>query len=101
MAGIDYAASGIPTEMEYMRAYSRHVGRGPIDPSHWEFYLACSMLRLAAILQGIMKHALDGTASSAQALETGMRSRRRRSGLAPGQGAFPERRTLNDIRGKA
>ena len=75
MAGIDYAASGIPTEMEYMRAYSRHVGRGPIDPSHWEFYLACSMLRLAAILQGIMKHALDGTAYSAHALETGMRVR--------------------------
>ena len=33
------------------------------------------MLRLAAILQGIMKRALDGTASSAQALETGMRDR--------------------------
>ena len=58
-----------------MRAYSRPVGRGPINPSLWEFYLAYSMLRLAAILQGIMKRALDGTASSAQALETGMRAR--------------------------
>jgi hypothetical protein len=33
------------------------------------------MFRLAAILQGILKRSLDGTASSAQARETGMKAR--------------------------
>jgi aminoglycoside phosphotransferase (APT) family kinase protein len=75
MAGTHYASLGLPDELAYMRAYCQRVNRDPIDPSHWEFYLAYSMFRLAAILQGIMKRALDGTASSAQALETGMRAR--------------------------
>ena len=75
MAGADYAALGIPGEMEYLRSYCRRVGREPIDPSQWEFYLAYSMFRLAAILQGIMKRSIDGTASSAEARETGMRAR--------------------------
>ena len=34
------------------------------------------MFRLAAILQGIAKRVLDGTASSANAVETGARARR-------------------------
>jgi aminoglycoside phosphotransferase (APT) family kinase protein len=75
MAGTHYASLGLPSELAYMRAYCQRLNREPIDPSHWEFYLAYSMFRLAAILQGIMKRALDGTASSAQALETGMRAR--------------------------
>jgi hypothetical protein len=33
------------------------------------------MFRLAAILQGIMKRALDGTAASQQALDAGKRAR--------------------------
>ena len=75
MAGTDYAALGIPGEMQYLLSYCRRVGREPIDPSQWEFYLAYSMFRLAAILQGIMKRSIDGTASSAEARETGMRAR--------------------------
>ena len=61
--------------MDYLLSYCRRVGREPIDPSQWEFYLAYSMFRLAAILQGIMKRSIDGTASSAEARETGMRAR--------------------------
>lgn len=75
MAGTDYAALGIPDERSYLDTYCRRTGRAPIDPAHWEFYLAYSMFRLAAILQGILKRAADGTASSAQAKETGARAR--------------------------
>jgi aminoglycoside phosphotransferase (APT) family kinase protein len=37
----------------------------------WNFYLAYNMFRIAAILQGIMKRVVDGTAASAQALDAG------------------------------
>ena len=75
MAGQDLAALGIPGEQAYLQAYCRRVGRGPLDPAHWEFYLAYSMFRLAAILQGIARRARDGTASSSQARETGALAR--------------------------
>lgn len=74
MAGQDLAALGIPSEADYLQTYCRRVGRGPIDPAHWNFHLAFSMFRLAAILQGIAKRALDGTASSADAVATGKRA---------------------------
>jgi len=75
MAGTDYAALGIPDEAVYLKAYCQRVGRAPIDPAHWEFYVTYSMFRLAAILHGISKRARDGTASSAEAVETGARAR--------------------------
>jgi aminoglycoside phosphotransferase (APT) family kinase protein len=65
---------GIPSEEEYLRSYSRRTGR-PVDQSDYEFCVVYSMFRLAAILQGILKRSLDGTASSAQALETGLKAR--------------------------
>jgi aminoglycoside phosphotransferase (APT) family kinase protein len=74
MAEHDLAALGIPSEHDYVRAYCRRVGREPIDTAHWRFALAFSMFRLAAILQGITRRALDGTAASADAIETGKRA---------------------------
>jgi aminoglycoside phosphotransferase (APT) family kinase protein len=73
IAGLDLPALGIPTEEEYVAQYCRRTGRSRID--HWDFYLAYNMFRLAAILQGIMKRALDGTAASQQALDAGKRAR--------------------------
>jgi aminoglycoside phosphotransferase (APT) family kinase protein len=73
IAGLDLAALGIPDEAAYIATYCRRTGRSRID--HWNFYLAYNMFRLAAILQGIMKRALDGTASSAEALDAGSRAR--------------------------
>jgi aminoglycoside phosphotransferase (APT) family kinase protein len=73
IAGLDLAALGIPAEAEYMAAYCRRTGRTAIE--HWDFYLAYNMFRLAAILQGIMKRALDGTAASGEALDAGKRAR--------------------------
>ena len=51
------------------RNIAAHTGRGPI--ANWEFYLVYSLFRLAAILQGIAKRAIDGTAASADAVATG------------------------------
>jgi aminoglycoside phosphotransferase (APT) family kinase protein len=75
MAGKDLAALGIPGEAEYVARYCARTGRPPIDPMAWEFHLAFSMFRLAAILQGIARRAEDGTAASAEAVETGSRAR--------------------------
>ena len=73
IAGLDLAALGIPDEASYIAAYCRRTGRSGIE--NWDFYLAYNMFRLAAILQGIMKRALDGTAASAEALDAGRRAR--------------------------
>ncbi len=76
IAGLDHAALGIPDERDYVATYCARTGRD-VDATlaHWDFYLAYNLFRLAAILQGIRKRALDGTASSAQALEAGQRAR--------------------------
>ena len=73
IAGLDLASLGIPSEKAYMAAYCRRTGREEIG--HWDFYLAYNLFRLAAILQGIMKRALEGIASSERALEAGRRTR--------------------------
>jgi aminoglycoside phosphotransferase (APT) family kinase protein len=56
--GIDLATSGIPTEAEYVAAYQRNSGRGPIED--FDFCLAFSIFRLASIGQGVFKRNLDG-----------------------------------------
>ena len=71
--GIDHAALGIPTEQAYIDAYCRRTGRAGVD--HWDFYLAYNMFRLAAILQGIMKRVIDGTASNQAGAQEGARVR--------------------------
>jgi aminoglycoside phosphotransferase (APT) family kinase protein len=75
MAGKDLAALGIPAEADYVARYCARTGRAPIDRAEWEFHVAFSMFRLAAILQGIARRAEDGTAASTQALETGRKAR--------------------------
>jgi len=75
IAGLDFKELGIPAEAEYVARYCQRTGRGPIDPSHWDFYLAYNLFRIAAILQGIMKRVVDGTAASAHARDAGMRAR--------------------------
>jgi aminoglycoside phosphotransferase (APT) family kinase protein len=67
--------AGIPSERDYLRSYCKRTGR-TVEESDYEFCMAYSMFRLAAILQGILKRSLDGTASNAQARETGLKARR-------------------------
>lgn len=69
LAGKDRAALGVPEEAEMVRRYCSL--RAIALPAHWNFYLAFSFFRLSAILQGVYKRALDGTASNARALELG------------------------------
>lgn len=62
LGGVDRAALGIPTEAEYVAAYCARRGLGEI--ASWRFYLAFAFFRLAAILQGVYRRALDGNASN-------------------------------------
>jgi len=73
MSGLDLPSLGIPTEEEYVAAYCRRTGRTRIE--HWDYYMAYNMFRLAGIVQGIMGRVREGTAVSAQALESGKRAR--------------------------
>ena len=45
------------------------------DIPDWDFYLAFSLFRLAAIVQGVYKRGLDGNASSETATQYGNRAR--------------------------
>ena len=76
MRGLDLGALGIPFEAEYIAAYCRRIGRGPIVPDHWDFYIAYNMFRAAGIAQGIMGRVVDGTAASEHAPEVGRWARR-------------------------
>jgi len=67
LGGAKLADLGIPSEPDYVATYCRRTGRGEIDPSHWDFYMAYNLFRLGAILQGIMGRVKDGTAASKQA----------------------------------
>lgn len=74
IGGLDLPALGIPTEAEYIATYCKRTGK-TIRPEDFNFYLAYNMFRMAGILQGIMKRYVDGTASSAQALQSGKSAR--------------------------
>jgi aminoglycoside phosphotransferase (APT) family kinase protein len=69
LGDIDRTALGIPSEADYLEAYCRRRGLGKIR--NWNFYMIFSFFRLAAILQGVLKRAIDGNASSPRAFEYG------------------------------
>jgi aminoglycoside phosphotransferase (APT) family kinase protein len=73
LAGIDFASLGIPSEDAYVAAYCARTGRR--RTADWEFYMVYSLFRLAAIMQGIAKRAIDGTAASREAVELGRLAR--------------------------
>ena len=62
LQGIDRAALGLPTDGEFIGAYCKRRGIGEID--NFGFYLAFNFFRMAAIIQGVLKRALDGNASN-------------------------------------
>jgi len=62
MRELDFAAHGIPTLAGSIAAYCKHAGRDRID--NWEFYMAFSLFRMAAIAQGVYARGLQGNASS-------------------------------------
>jgi aminoglycoside phosphotransferase (APT) family kinase protein len=62
LAGVDRRAYGIPTETEYVEAYCRRMGLSWIPD--FDFCVAFSFFRMAAIVQGVKKRGLDGNASN-------------------------------------
>ncbi len=62
LGGLDRAALGLPSEAAYVDAYARRLGVPDIP--HWTFLIAFSFFRVAAIVQGVYKRALDGNASN-------------------------------------
>ncbi|MGB1140849.1 MAG: phosphotransferase [Halioglobus sp.] len=69
VAGLDLEALGLPTEEAYVASYCRYMGIDGID--NWDYFLAFSFFRLAAIAQGVAKRASQGNASNASAMEIG------------------------------
>jgi aminoglycoside phosphotransferase (APT) family kinase protein len=62
LEGVDRKAQGIPTEAEYVEAYCRRIGLPGLPI--FDFCLAFSFFRMAAIVQGVKKRGLDGNASN-------------------------------------
>ncbi|HKP79385.1 MAG TPA: phosphotransferase [Phenylobacterium sp.] len=67
LLGKDLAALGIPSLEAYVARYCEAVGRPPLE--NLGFYKAFNLFRVAAIVQGIVGRARDGTAAAAQADE--------------------------------
>ena len=73
IGGLDHKALGIPEEAEYIQRYCQRTGFTTPEKLalDWNFYMAYNLFRIAAILQGIAKRVVDGTASSDQAKASG------------------------------
>jgi len=63
------AGSGLPNMETYIAEYCTATGRHGIP--NWNFYIAFSIFRSAAILQGVYQRGLQGNASSTKALALG------------------------------
>lgn len=62
LAGIDRATLGLPTDAEFIASYCERRGLPGID--NFGFYLSFCFFRMSAIIQGVLKRALDGNASN-------------------------------------
>ncbi|MFZ5963997.1 phosphotransferase family protein [Thalassococcus sp. BH17M4-6] len=62
LAGVDRAGAGLPSDEAFVQAYCERRGIDAIDG--FGFYVAFAFFRMAAILQGVKKRALDGNASN-------------------------------------
>jgi aminoglycoside phosphotransferase (APT) family kinase protein len=77
IGGLDLQALGIPAQDEYIRRYCERTGLTTVEAlkADWNFYMAYNMFRIAAILQGIARRVVDGTAASADAVSSGASAR--------------------------
>lgn len=77
LAGKNLDELGIPQERAYVQRYCERTGRADVDRvmADWNFYLAYNLFRIAAIVQGIAKRVVDGTASSTQARDAAASAR--------------------------
>ncbi|MDG1280373.1 MAG: phosphotransferase family protein [Pseudorhodobacter sp.] len=62
MGGLDRAALGLPSDEDFIAEYCALRGLKGID--NFGYYLGFTFFRMAAIIQGVLKRALDGNASN-------------------------------------
>lgn len=62
LAGVDRAALGLPSDEEFVARYCARRGIDGIP--HFGFYVGFTFFRMAGIIQGVLKRALDGNASN-------------------------------------
>ncbi|MGN8157054.1 phosphotransferase family protein [Salinisphaera sp. RV14] len=74
LVGLDLAEHGIPDEAELLARYRARRNLAQIDD--WPVFIAFSLFRIAAILQGVYARAVQGNASNANALEVGRQAGR-------------------------
>jgi aminoglycoside phosphotransferase (APT) family kinase protein len=67
LGGVDLAGTGIPAESDYINLWCQRTGR--TRPANFDFYIILALFRIAAIVQGVAKRAIDGTASDPRARE--------------------------------
>ena len=69
----DLGALGVPSLEAYVALYCQRTGRPPVE--NLSFHKAYNLFRVAAIVQGIVGRARDGTANAANAAEQAARVR--------------------------
>lgn len=62
LAGVDRQSMGLPSDRDFVAQYCARRGLPEIE--NFGFYVAFAFFRMAAILQGVKKRALDGNAAN-------------------------------------
>ena len=62
LMGVERGPLGLPSDEAFIAAYCERRGLPPID--NFGFYLGFCFFRMAAIIQGVLRRALDGNASN-------------------------------------
>jgi len=62
LAGVDRTALGLPSDEDFIAQYCQRRGLKGVD--NFGYFLSFSFFRMAAIIQGVLKRALDGNASN-------------------------------------
>ena len=62
LAGVDRHSAGLPSDADFIAGYCQRMGQPMI--TDFGFYLAFAFFRMAAILQGVKRRALDGNGSN-------------------------------------
>ncbi|XP_071093872.1 acyl-CoA dehydrogenase family member 10-like [Haliotis cracherodii] len=65
LAGADLKSLGIPTVQELIGRYCYQMKIPPIE--NWDFYMAFTFFKMAAVLQGVYKRGISGQGSSSRA----------------------------------
>ncbi|XP_046579018.1 LOW QUALITY PROTEIN: acyl-CoA dehydrogenase family member 10-like [Haliotis rubra] len=96
LVGADLKSMGIPTVQELIGRYCHQMKIPPIE--NWDFYMAFTFFKMAAILQGVYKRSISGQGSSSQGRHAGAAAKRYADlgwRIASGSKLKPTLRTVN------